>query len=112
MSALAKLSLHSYPDVRSAASSALHLALKRTPCLAPAVMPVFLGALAGLELPAWDHSGQAGSPDAVLEQAFSQLVPLMGQMRQADAFQQLSAAGVSSLAGLGRLHALVLTSWS
>lgn len=51
MAVLLRASLHTYAAVRDAAAAALAGACKRTPCLAPACLPHYLAALAGLPLP-------------------------------------------------------------
>ena len=98
---LVQMSLHSYSGVRLAATAALHLTLKRTPCLAPLVMPSLLGALAGVRLPSGGLDGPPGSiqgpPETYLEQCLPVLLPLMGQTRDAGELQALSPAGPARL---------------
>lgn len=61
---LLKASLHPYAAVRDVAAAALAGACKRLPCLAPACLPHFLYALAGLPLPTDETLAAAlGLPD-------------------------------------------------
>lgn len=64
---LLKASLHPYAAVRDVAAAALAGACKRLPCLAPACLPHYLRALAGLPLPSDESLAAAlGLPDPAM----------------------------------------------
>ncbi|KAK9792661.1 hypothetical protein WJX73_001340 [Symbiochloris irregularis] len=77
LAALVPLSMHTYAHVRNVSALALKLALKRTPKIAPMLMPPYLGALSGvqLQLGSWDSADGTHC----LEESLQQLLPAIGQ---------------------------------